>query len=377
MNPVTNPATNAARVRLFLLRATADPMLPLTAAMMATENNRNITCVGSSEPIRNLRAVIGVDRSTDPTIVVVAQWSPSTVRDQSEREALATRSHIWRGDEFATRHPFLRVRDLSTTARQYQQGRHVMKIVVIGGTGLVGSKVVNELTEHGHDAVAASPSTGVNTVTGAGLAEVLAGASVVIDVSNSPSFSEDAATEFFRAATTNLLAAEARAGVVHHVALSVVGTQRLARQSGYFRAKLLQERLIGDGPIPYTIVHATQFFEFLRPIADSATVGDTVRLPPALIQPIASADVAEAVAIAAVGTPRNGNTAVAGPQQFRLPDLIRTALTARGDARQVIADPDAQYWGVDIDERTLVPGDGAATFDIRFEDWLLESAARG
>jgi uncharacterized protein YbjT (DUF2867 family) len=251
-----------------------------------------------------------------------------------------------------------------------------MKIVVIGGTGLIGSKLVHGLTEHGHDAVAAAPSTGVNSVTGEGLSDVLAGAQVVVDVSNSPSFEEAAATEFFNKATTNLLAAEAEAGVAHHVALSVVGTDRLAPQSGYFRAKLAQEKLISAGPIPYTIVHATQFFEFLNVIADSATVGDTVRLPSALIQPMASADVAEAVAIAAVGAPVNGITEVGGPEQFRLPELIRTALTARGDGREVVADPAATYWGVEIDERTLVPGDGATIFDIRFADWILEAAAK-
>lgn len=251
-----------------------------------------------------------------------------------------------------------------------------MRIVVIGGTGLVGSKLVHGLTEHGHDAVAAAPSTGVNTVTGEGLADALAGASVVVDVSNSPSFEEDAATTFFRESTTNLQRAEAAAGVGHHVALSVVGTEQLARQSGYFRAKLLQEKLIAAGPVPHTIVHATQFFEFLNTIADSATVGDAVRLPSALIQPMASADVAEAVAIAAVGDPVNGITEVGGPEAFRLPEVIRTLLTARGDARSVVADPAAQYWGVDIDERTLVPGDGAALFDIRLEDWILETAAK-
>jgi uncharacterized protein YbjT (DUF2867 family) len=251
-----------------------------------------------------------------------------------------------------------------------------MKIVVIGGTGLIGSQVVNALTEHGHDAIAAAPSTGVNAVTGEGLSDVLTGASVVVDVTNSPSFEEDAATEFFDKSTTNLLAAEAEAGVAHHVALSVVGTDRMAPQSGYFRAKLAQEKLIGAGPIPYTIVHATQFFEFLKSIADIATVGDTVRLPPGLIQPMASADVAEAVAIAAVGEPVNGITEVGGPEAFQLPELIRTALTARGDAREVIADPAATYSGVEIDDRTLVPGDGATLFDIRFEDWILETAAK-
>ena len=251
-----------------------------------------------------------------------------------------------------------------------------MRIVVIGGTGLVGSNVVHTLNERGHDAVAAAPSTGVNTVTGEGLSDVLAGASVVVDVTNSPSFEEAAAIEFFNRSTTNLLTGEAKAGVAHHVALSVVGTDRLAQQSGYFRAKLAQEKLLGAGPIPYSIVHATQFFEFLTTIADSATVDDTVRLPSALIQPMASADVAEAVAIAAVGDPANGITEVGGPEQYRLPDLIRTALTARGDTRQVVADPAAQYWGVDIDERTLVPGVGATLFDIRFEDWILEAAAK-
>jgi uncharacterized protein YbjT (DUF2867 family) len=251
-----------------------------------------------------------------------------------------------------------------------------MKIVVIGGTGLVGSKVVHALTEHGHDAVAAAPSTGVNAVTGEGLATVLRGASVVVDVTNSPSFEEDAATEFFNRSTTNLLTAEADAGVGHHVALSVVGTERLARESGYFRAKLAQEKLISAGPIPYSIVHATQFFEFLNTIADSATVDGTVRLTPAFFQPMASADVADAVAIAAVGTPVNGIAEIGGPEKFRLPDLIRTALTAHGDTRPVVADPAAGYWGVDIEEDTLVPGGGATLFELRFEDWILETAAK-
>ena len=250
-----------------------------------------------------------------------------------------------------------------------------MKIVVIGGTGLVGSKVVHGLTEHGHDAVAAAPSTGVNTFTGEGLPDVLAGAQVVVDVSNSPTL-DDAAMDFFNTATTNLLKAEAEAGVAHHVALSVVGTDHLAPQSGYFQAKLAQEKLISEGPIPYTIVHATQFFEFLKSIADSSIVDGTVRLPNALIQPMASADVAEAVAIAAVGDPVNGITEVGGPEQFRLPELIRTALTARGDTREVVADPDATYWGVAIEERTLVPGDGGTLFETRFEDWILETAAK-
>ncbi|ANI42496.1 SDR family oxidoreductase [Mycolicibacterium vaccae] len=252
-----------------------------------------------------------------------------------------------------------------------------MRIVVVGGTGRIGSKVVDELTGHGHEAVAAAPSTGVNAVTGEGLADALAGAQVVVDVTNSPSFEEAAAQEFFNRSTANLLAAEADAGVTHHVALSVVGTERLARESGYFRAKLAQERLIEDGPIPYTIVRATQFFEFLTAIADSATINGTVRLSDAAFQPMASADVAEAVAIAAVNDPVNGIAEVSGPERFRLPELIRTALTARGDTREVVADPDAGYWGVDIDEDTLVPGDGATLFDTRFSDWVLETAAKG
>ena len=249
-----------------------------------------------------------------------------------------------------------------------------MKIVVIGGTGLVGSKLVHILDEHGHDAVAAAPSIGVNTFTGEGLPEVLAGASVVVDVSNSPTL-DDAALDFFRTATTNLLTAEKNAGVKHHVALSVVGTDRLAPHSGYFQAKLLQEQLISDGPIPFSIVHATQFFEFIKTLADSATVGDTVRMPPALFQPMASADVAEGVAIAAVNEPVNSITEIAGPEAFSLADAIRTALTARGDTREVVADPTARYWGIELEERTLVPGIGATLFDTRLDEWVLEAAA--
>ena len=217
-----------------------------------------------------------------------------------------------------------------------------MKIVVIGGTGLIGSKLVHALDEHGHEAVAAAPSTGVNTLTGEGLPEVLAGASVVVDVSNSPQL-DDSAIEFFRTATTNLLTAEKNAGVRHHVALSVVGTAQLAPQSGYFQAKLLQENLIAEGPIPYTLVHATQFFEFVRTLADSATVDGTVRMPPAYFQPMAAADVAEGLAIAAVNEPVKGITEIGGPEAFLLPDLIRTALTARGNARKIVANPKTQY----------------------------------
>jgi uncharacterized protein YbjT (DUF2867 family) len=248
-----------------------------------------------------------------------------------------------------------------------------MKVVVIGGTGLIGSKLVARLREHGHEAVPASPDTGVNTLTGEGLAEVMQGANVVVDVSNSPSFADDAVMAFFRTSTTNLLAAEQAAGVGHHVALSVVGTERLA-ESGYFRAKIAQEQLIAESPIPYTIVHATQFFEFVGSIAQSATDGDTVRLAPVLIQPMAADDVAAAVGRAAVGDPVNGMIEVGGPEQFRLDQLVRQGLAAKGDPRQVVADPTARYFDAQLGERTLVPGDGARLGEIRFADWLRASA---
>jgi uncharacterized protein YbjT (DUF2867 family) len=246
-----------------------------------------------------------------------------------------------------------------------------MKIVVIGGTGLIGSKLVATLTEHGHEAIAASPNTGVNTLTGEGLAEVLRGASVVVDVSNSPSFADDAVLAFFKTSTANLLAAEQAAGVGHHVALSVVGTERLS-ESGYFRAKIAQEALIKASPVPYSIVHATQFFEFVKSIAQEATDGNTVHLAPVLIQPMAADDVAKAVGRTAVGAPLNGTIEVAGPQQFRLDGLIRLALRARGSQLEVVADPHARYFGALLDERTLVPGPNATLFETRFEEWLKE-----
>jgi uncharacterized protein YbjT (DUF2867 family) len=248
-----------------------------------------------------------------------------------------------------------------------------MKIVVIGGSGLIGSKLVARLDEHGHEAVAASPDSGVDTLTGAGLAEALAGTSVVVDVSNSPSFEDAAVLEFFETSTRNILAAEAAAGVGHHVALSVVGTERLS-ESGYFRAKIAQEQLIRDGSIPYSIVHATQFFEFIKSIAAAATDGNTVRLAPVLIQPIAADDVARAVGQVAVGSPVNGIVEVAGPEQFRLDELIRRGLSARNDPREVIADPRARYFGVELSERTLVPGDGARLGETGLEDWLRRPA---
>lgn len=248
-----------------------------------------------------------------------------------------------------------------------------MKIVVIGGTGLIGSKLVNKLTEHGHEAVAASPKSGVNTLTGEGLAEVLEGASVVVDVSNSPSFEDNAVLEFFRTSTSNLLAAEAAAGVGHHVALSVVGSERLT-ESGYFRAKIAQEKLIKESPIPFSIVRATQFFEFVKSIADVATDGTTVHLPPVLIQPMAAEDVASAVGRTAVGAPVNGTVEVAGPEQLRLDEFVRRGLRARHDPREVVTDAHARYYGIEVGERSLVPGDGALVFETRFEDWLAQSS---
>jgi uncharacterized protein YbjT (DUF2867 family) len=250
-----------------------------------------------------------------------------------------------------------------------------MKVVVIGGTGLIGSKLVARLREEGHEALAASLETGVNTITGAGLAEALRGASVVVDVSNSPSFEDAAALAFFETSTSNLLAAEAKAGVGHHVALSVVGTERLS-QSGYFRAKIAQERLIKASPIPYSIVHATQFFEFVKSIAAAATDGNRVRLAPVLIQPMAADDVASAVARIAVGKPVNAIVEVAGPEQFRLNDLIRQGLTARNDPREVVADPHARYFGAELTERTLVPNDDARLGATRFKDWLSQPMSK-
>jgi len=245
-----------------------------------------------------------------------------------------------------------------------------MKIVVIGGTGLIGSQVVTDLAEHGHAAVAAAPNTGVNTLTGEGLAEVLEGADVVVDVSNSPSFEDKAVLEFFETSTGNVLAAEQAAGVGHHVALSVVGTERLA-DKGYFHAKRVQEQLIEDSPIPYTIVHATQFFEFLRSIAELATDGDTVRLPPVRFQPMAAADVARSVARVAAGAPANGIVDVAGPEQYRMDELVRRALQAHDDPRQVVADPAALYYGdYAVDDSTLVPAGDALLGEVRFETWL-------
>jgi len=250
-----------------------------------------------------------------------------------------------------------------------------MKIVVIGGTGLIGSKLVKRLHEHGHEAVPASPDTGVNTLTGEGLAEVLKAASVVIDVSNSPAWEDAAVLKFFETSTRNLLTYEAAARVGHHVALSVVGTDRLS-ESGYMRAKIAQEKLIKESSIPWSIVHATQFFEFLKGLADVSIEGGKVHLPHVLFQPMAAEDVASGVARVAVGPPVNGIVEIAGPEQFRLDDLVRRRLAFLKDPREVIADPNAPYGGAKISERTLLPGKNARLGDTRFETWLTQSAAQ-
>ena len=248
-----------------------------------------------------------------------------------------------------------------------------MKIVIIGGTGLIGSKLVTILRPQGHDTLPASPDTGVNTVTGNGVADALHAAAVVVDVSNSPSFEEKAVMEFFTASTRNILKYATAAGVRHYVALSVVGTERIP-DSPYLRAKNAQETLIKGGRIPYSIVHATQFFEFITRIADEATEGTTVRVPPVLIQPMAADDVARAVSKVAVGTPINGTVDVAGPEAFRFDDLIRQALAARHDPRDVVADPRARYFGSELRERSLVPAEGAQLGEIRLQEWLAHPA---
>ena len=252
-----------------------------------------------------------------------------------------------------------------------------MKLVVIGGTGLIGSKLVDKLREHGHEAVPAAPNTGVNTLTGEGLAEVLKGASTVVDVSNSPSWDDAAVLNFFETSTRNLLSYEAAAGVGHHVALSVIGTDQLS-ESGYFRAKIAQEKLIYMHlpPIPYTIIHATQFFEFLKAIADVSMKDGNVHLPPVLFQPMAADDVATGVGRVAVGTPVNGIVEIGGPEQFRLDELVRRRLAQLNDPREVIADPNARYSGAAVGERTLVPGKDARLGETRFETWLSQPAAK-
>jgi uncharacterized protein YbjT (DUF2867 family) len=278
-----------------------------------------------------------------------------------------------------------------------------INIVVIGGTGLIGSKVVEILRAHGHpgrgdvergltdgsdeadlrfwpegvcsdwiNAIAAAPETGVNTLTGEGLADALKGASVAVDVTNAPSWEDNAVMDFFETSTRNLLACEAAAGVGHHVALSVVGSERLL-ESGYFRAKIAQEDLIKKSSIPYSIVRATQFFEFIEGIANFSTDGNTVRLPPALVQPMAAEDVAAAVCRVALGSPVNGTIEVGGPEQFRLDELVRRRLTALHDPREVISDPHGRYYGIQVGERSLVPDNDAQLGETRFEDWLIHA----
>ncbi|WP_067844626.1 SDR family oxidoreductase [Nocardia lijiangensis] len=251
-----------------------------------------------------------------------------------------------------------------------------MRIVVIGGTGLIGTKLVAELDRHGHEAIAASPKTGVDTLTGEGLADVVVGADVVVDVSNSPSFEDAAVLEFFTKATTNILAAEAAAGVGHHVALSVVGAERLG-DSGYMRAKVEQEKLIARSPVPYSIVRATQFFEFFKSIARAATAGDEVRLSSASIQPMAADDVATAVGRVARDAPVNGTLEVGGPEVFGLAAFIAHGLAAHGDPRTVVIDAGARYYGALLSDRELLPGDGARLADTTFDAWLEQDVVSG
>ena len=247
-----------------------------------------------------------------------------------------------------------------------------MKIVIIGGTGLIGSKLANILRARGHDVNAASPASGVNTITGEGLAAALAGADVVVDVANSPSFADDAVLAFFQTSGTNLLRAEAGAGVRHHVALSVVGTERLS-ESGYFRGKIAQEKLIRESGVPYTIVHSTQFFEFLGGIAQSGTDGQTVRLSPAYVQPISSDDVAVAMADVTLAKPLNGIVEIAGPDRLRLSELVQRYLTAKKDERTVVADVHARYFGAELDDTTLVPGANPRLGKARIAEYLTQS----
>jgi uncharacterized protein YbjT (DUF2867 family) len=248
-----------------------------------------------------------------------------------------------------------------------------MKIVVIGGSGLIGSRLVKKVREEGHEPLAASPDSGVDTITGEGLAEALEGAQVVVDVANAPAWEDAAVLDFFETSSRNLLSAGAAAGVGHHLTLSVVGTDRLP-DSGYLRAKAAQEELVKAGPLPYTILRATQFFEFIRRIADSSTDGNTVRLSPALVQPEAADDVASALADVALGAPLNDTVELAGPEAFPLDELARRVLSAIDDPRQVTADPHAPYFGAELDDQSLTPGDDARIAPTRFDDWLSQSA---
>lgn len=246
-----------------------------------------------------------------------------------------------------------------------------MKIVVIGGSGLIGSKLVSSLAKLGHEVMAASPQSGVNTITGEGLAEVLTGTDIVVDVANSPSFADDAVMEFFQTSGKNLLAAEAVAGIKHHVALSVVGTERL-QGSGYFRAKLAQEKLIRESGIPYSLLHSTQFFEFVGSIIQSGVIGDTIHMAPALIQPIASDDVVAALTSVTVGLPINDTIEVAGPEKIRLSDLVQKYMNLKGDTREVVADTHALYYGTEINDASLTPGENPRLGSIRYDEWIAQ-----
>jgi uncharacterized protein YbjT (DUF2867 family) len=250
-----------------------------------------------------------------------------------------------------------------------------VKIVVIGGTGLIGSKLVERLREDGHEPLAASPDTGVDTLTGEGLAEALRGAQVVVDVANAPQWSDDEVLEFFQTTSRNVLAAETAAGVRHHVALSVVGADRLG-ESGYMRAKIAQEEAIKAGGVPYTILRATQFFEFIGRIADSSTNGETIQLAPVLVQPESADDVAAALAEIAVSEPVNGTVELAGPEVFRLDELAQRVLRANNDSRQVTADVRARYFGAELEEHSLTPGSSPRIAPTRFDDWLSQSVTR-
>ncbi len=253
-----------------------------------------------------------------------------------------------------------------------------MKVLVVGGTGLIGSQVIANLTELGHEAISASPRSGVDSVTGKGVAEAVAGVHTVVDVANSPSWEDDAVLHFFTTSTRNLLAAERAAGVQHHVALSIVGADR-TQESGYMRAKVAQEKVIEESGSPYSIVRATQFFEFVSGIADSAADGDTVRLPHAAFQPIAAKDVATAVTRAAIGDPTNGITNIAGPEKLGMDDFARASLAADGDARQVVTDPTAPYYGAVLDDQSIVPIDGEdpTIYPTRFSDWKASHVSSG
>jgi len=258
---------------------------------------------------------------------------------------------------------------------QVENERVTMKIVVIGGSGLIGSRLVPRLRQAGHEVVAASPNSGVNSVTGEGLARAMKGASVVVDVSNAPSWEDSAVMQFFETSTRNLLSQEAAAGVKHHVALSVVGSERMF-ESGYFRGKIAQENLIKSFSIPYSIVRATQFFEFVKAIADCSTEGNTVRLPHVLFQPMAADDVASALSQVAQSQPINGTVEIGGPERSYLDEIVRKGLAASKDPREVVADPLARYYGIEMKERTLVPEDGAKVGKIRFADWLAQPGAK-